>query len=251
MLTGQETETAIVSSGAKGCTFGSTDYTATINGEKFVLWDTIGLNEGDKGSTPSAMAERNLEDLMRKMETEGGLSLLVYVIRGTRYREVVRINYDLFCREICDGKVPVVVVITGLENEEPMESWWDKNKEDLQRYGLKFRGHACITATRGKLLGTGGHAYDDEYAESERTLKELVSQYCSDKPVFVTRRRHGVGRAAHSKHSPYNNAGDSERRFSSPRDQRGLYYNSSSEEGFGSWFKAFGLWVLRCGTSGR
>ncbi|KIJ06754.1 hypothetical protein PAXINDRAFT_43286, partial [Paxillus involutus ATCC 200175] len=172
MLVGENTDAARVSSGTQGCTFASASYEATISGEQFVLWDTVGLNEGEKGKTPSSVAERNLEELMREMS--GGLSLLVYVIRGTRFREVVRLHYELFYHSICRQSVPIVAVVTGLENEEPMDAWWDENKADLQRFGLVFTGHACITASPGKVLKTGRRAFEDEYEESQGKLREMV-----------------------------------------------------------------------------
>ncbi|KAF8844630.1 hypothetical protein BDN67DRAFT_666470 [Paxillus ammoniavirescens] len=183
MLVGENIGTARVSSGTQGCTFASASYEATISGEQFVLWDTVGLNEGEKGKTPSPNAERNLEELMREMS--GGLSLLVYVIRGTRFREVVRLNYELFSRSICRQSVPIVAVVTGLENEEPMDAWWDKNKADLERFGLVFQGHACITASPGKVLKTGRRAFEDEYEESQRKLREMVPRNCSRKPILI------------------------------------------------------------------
>ncbi|KAF8844633.1 hypothetical protein BDN67DRAFT_666559 [Paxillus ammoniavirescens] len=187
MLIGKNTDAACISSGTQGCTFASKNYEATINGEQFVLWDTVGLNEGEKGETPSPVAEYNLQELMQNVE--GGLSLLVYVIRGTRYREVVRINYELFHRAICGRKVPIVVVVTGLENEERMDAWWDDNEADLRKFGLVFGANACITASRGKVLKTGRHAFEDEYEESRRKLLELIPQNCSPEPILISVQR--------------------------------------------------------------
>ncbi|KIJ06578.1 hypothetical protein PAXINDRAFT_121531 [Paxillus involutus ATCC 200175] len=184
MLVGENTDAACISSGSQGCTFASKNYEATISGEQFVLWDTVGLNEGEKGETPSPVAEHNLQELMQNME--GGLSLLVYVIRGTRFREVVRINYELFYRSICRRKVPIVAVVTGLENEEQMDAWWNDNEADLQRFGLVFTGHACITASQGKVLKSGRHAFEDEYEESQRKLLELIPQNCSPEPIPIS-----------------------------------------------------------------
>ncbi|KIK92837.1 hypothetical protein PAXRUDRAFT_551492 [Paxillus rubicundulus Ve08.2h10] len=183
MLIGENTDAACISSGAQGCTFASASYEATISGEQFVLWDTVGLNEGEKGKTPPVVAERNLRELMHNIK--GGLSLLVYVIRGTRFREVVRINYDLFHRMICDQKVPIIAVVTGLENEERMDAWWDNNEADLRKFGLVFKANACITASRGKVLKTGCHAFEDEYEESRGKLLKLIPQSCSPEPILI------------------------------------------------------------------
>ncbi|KAF9223354.1 hypothetical protein BS17DRAFT_781734 [Gyrodon lividus] len=192
MLIGRGTEIPYISSGANGCTFASAGYATKIGGKEFTLWDTVGLNESEHGTTSSPVAAQNLRELMQKVE--GGLSLLVYVIRGTRFREVVRINYDIFYRAICGEKVPIVAVVTGLENEERMDSWWDDNGADLQKFGLVFTANACITASRGKLLKTGRHAFEDEYEDSKRKLYELVSRNCSQEPSFIV--AHGLQESA-------------------------------------------------------
>ncbi|KAH7888529.1 P-loop containing nucleoside triphosphate hydrolase protein [Phlebopus sp. FC_14] len=193
MLVGKEV--AEVSSGATGCTFSCERYETNLNGRGFVLWDTIGLNEGDFGRIPPDDAERRLKTLMRTVED--GLSLLIYVIRGTRYREILRINYDLFYRGLCGGRVPVVVVITGLENEQSMDSWWYENKDVLGRNGMEFKDKACVTTIRGKPIANGGCMFDEEYEESERKVKELIVQNYLPIPAAIT----GKGGDEHSKSS--------------------------------------------------
>ncbi|KIJ09098.1 hypothetical protein PAXINDRAFT_31737, partial [Paxillus involutus ATCC 200175] len=44
------------------------------------------------------------------------------------------------------SETPVVIVVTNLERENNMDDWWEKNKSSLQRLGMEFDGHACITA---------------------------------------------------------------------------------------------------------
>ncbi|KAF9222588.1 hypothetical protein BS17DRAFT_818399 [Gyrodon lividus] len=238
MLVGQNTEAACVSGGAKGCTFASTGYKATIDGEEFVLWDTVGLNEGEHGSTPSPLAECNLEELMRNMK--GGLSLLVYVIRGTRFRQVVQINYELFYRAICGKQVPIVAVVTGLENEEPMESWWSKNVADLQKFGLVFEASACITAFRGKVLKTRRHAFEDEYEESKLKLQRLVPRNCSPEPIFISAQ--GVGEIVHSEPRPVHHSSPGGLRANIGHDNPG---NTDMLDDFGSWLIHWALRVIR------
>ncbi|KAG1831901.1 hypothetical protein DFJ58DRAFT_243829 [Suillus subalutaceus] len=43
--------------------------------------------------------------------------------------------------------VPIVLVVTGLEDQEPeMEEWWRNNEKSISDLGMNFAGHACITA---------------------------------------------------------------------------------------------------------
>ncbi|KAF8645394.1 hypothetical protein AX16_007896 [Volvariella volvacea WC 439] len=55
-----------------------------------------------------------------------------------------------------------------------MESWWVDNEEDLNRRGMKFKGHACITTTKGRRMSDGTFLHEAEYKESENLIKRLV-----------------------------------------------------------------------------
>jgi len=119
---------------------------------------------------------------------KGGVSLLVYCIRGTRFKDIMRINYDLFCSIICQNKVPVVIVVTGLENESPMESWWDENGAQLKAHGMSFVGHACATTTKGKQLKSGEYVFEEEFEESEGKTRKLVTDHYLQKPWIMDER---------------------------------------------------------------
>jgi len=151
------------------------------------FWDTSGLNEGTQGTVPAKKSLHNLLELVTKLSSSeggaGGVNLLVYCIRGTRLREIVSVNYDLFWGVICQKKVPIVLVITGLENEDNMDSWWDSNKGELTEMGMEFKGHACVTATKGKLGRDGVYTFEGEYAESEVKVRNLVEATCVGQPL--------------------------------------------------------------------
>jgi len=73
-----------------------------------------------------------------------------------RPSEVVEINYEAFYRIIGSKKVPIVLIVTGLEDEVPMEGWWRRNEADMKNRGMTYNGHGCITTTRSKMaMGTG------------------------------------------------------------------------------------------------
>ncbi|TFK19611.1 hypothetical protein FA15DRAFT_548289, partial [Coprinopsis marcescibilis] len=164
---------APVSSGAVGCTFSSQGYEAVIDGQKYMLWDTAGLNEGLRGTVDPQQAILNLVELFEKLD--GRVHLLVYCIRGKRFRQVVKDNYDLFYTRLCKSNVPIVVAVTGLENEMPdMDNWWKENADDFKEYRMRFGGHACITSTRGKPLKDGGYMFDEEYDESLEKIGTLI-----------------------------------------------------------------------------
>ena len=152
--------------------------------QKYRLWDTSGLNEGDEGTVPAQKAISNLVALVRQLSTNenraGGVSLLVYCIRGARVRDIIRVNYDLFWGVICSEKVPIVLVITGLENEDVMDNWWGANRTELEEgMGMKFDGHACVTSTKGKVNKAGRYTFDEEYQESVGKVRDLLERHCA------------------------------------------------------------------------
>ena len=71
------------------------------------------------------------------------------VVTGGEY--LAKINYDLFYKIVCGAKVPIVIIATGLENEDNMEDWWADNVREFHDRGMCFSGHAYITTTRGKV----------------------------------------------------------------------------------------------------
>ncbi|KAG5638124.1 hypothetical protein H0H81_001727 [Sphagnurus paluster] len=174
------TTVAGVSGEAQGSTFESRAYPITINDQIINFWDTAGLNEGEHGTVPAQQAMRNLKDLVTVLGD--GLSLLVCCIRAARFRTIWKVNYELFVRIICQHRVPVVLVVTGLENETPMEGWWRENGMEFAKFGMHFHGHACITSTRGKQLKTGEYMYQEEYDESVHVIRRLVADRCVGEP---------------------------------------------------------------------
>ncbi|KAH7926915.1 P-loop containing nucleoside triphosphate hydrolase protein [Leucogyrophana mollusca] len=140
-----EKPVAKTSSDAVGCTFGHVSYPMEIEGETYMLWDTAGLDEGTSGTIPAAKAEEQLRIFLRGL-TPNGIDLLIYCVRGTRIRKALLRNYTIFYSAICRKKVPVVLVVTGLENSEgDMEEWWVTNERELRKHRMYFVGHACVT----------------------------------------------------------------------------------------------------------
>ena len=170
---------AAVSSAAVGCTFESFPYDVELSSRKFRLWDTVGLNEGEQGTISADRAIESLQELVSNLQYEG-VSLLVYCIRGSRLRDIVKINYDLFYKMICASKVPVVVVVTGLENEDNMEDWWSDNVVDFNSRGMRFSGHACITTMKGKVVKDGQHMFEEEYSQSVTLVQDVITRHCLD-----------------------------------------------------------------------
>src|SRR5258708_37258787 len=129
MIAGRET--AKVSNSAIGCTFKHECHEASIMDIPFNIYDTAGLNEGEQGRVPHWQAVHQLYTLIRTLD---GVSLLVYCIRG-RINRAARADWTLFSKVVCDKKVPIIAVETGLEedSEEDFDGKRTLLKEALER----------------------------------------------------------------------------------------------------------------------
>ena len=171
-------DVAASSSTAAGCTFHSEPYETSIDGLPLKLWDTSGLNEGRNGTVSAKDAVNSLFDLITRVQ---GVSLLVYCIRGPRIKSTTADNYELFFNGLCHAKVPILLVVTGLEGEEDRDGWWKENQEVFHAQGLSFTGQAGVVATRGKVRDEK-RMYDEEYDESASKVRDLIKANYSTIP---------------------------------------------------------------------
>lgn len=173
-------ELAETSNDAAGCTSSSGHYLAEISSQRLVLVDTAGLNEGTEGTVPAAKAERQLKSLLRKLMSSGsdGIGLLVYCVRNTTAPHALARDYNTFYVGICQKKVPIVVVVTGLEGETRMEDWWDTNEEKLKNHDMQFADHACVTVLQ-EYPGIP-EVFTHHIKESSEILRNLIVNNCSD-----------------------------------------------------------------------
>jgi predicted GTPase len=168
---------AEVSSSAKAVTFASTRYQKTIKRTPFTVFDTVGLSNDSPKAIDSQGAFQGLSRLVHQLED--GVSLLVYVMRGLRITECAQKNYEMFYTQLCQRRVPIIIVITGLENELDMDDWWIKNKPEFDKHRMKFHGCACITASKGKFA-EGKHRWEEEYSISKKKVEDVI--YASRSP---------------------------------------------------------------------
>ena len=158
------------SNDAVGCTFRYQCYQVLLDGLTVNLWDTVGLDEGSEGTVPARQAESSLKTFLRQITRWNGIDLLLYCVRGTRVRQALLRNYNIFYAAICRKKVPVALVVTGLENYEGnMEAWWTKHEKDLIKHGMRFDAHACVTTMR-----SDHSAIQNRLKQSRDALRNLV-----------------------------------------------------------------------------
>lgn len=172
---------AHISNDAVGCTFRSERHPIMLGDISCAIWDTVGLDEGSEGTVPAKEAENNLRDLIQVLAQSGGIHLVIYCIRGTRLTKALKRNYELFYVTACRRKVPVALVVTGLEHQQKeMETWWIENEEELRRNGMWFDAHACVTT-----LNVADQDIQQRRSSSRTMLCELVVKY-SELPGWKT-----------------------------------------------------------------
>jgi len=172
LLTGSKL--AVVSSDLDGGTSSNEPYviTAPRSGttETYTVWDTPGLNEGERGTVPARKALDNLLNLTRKT----GVNLVIYCIRAGRLPDIIRVNFDSYWRIICDTKVPIILVVTGVEQELSPDDWWKRNGRWFKRGRMTFNGQVCV-ALKGD---------PEAYQRSYEDVWELVQRHCATQPYF-------------------------------------------------------------------
>ena len=110
--------------------------------------------------------------LISRLERSGGISLLVFCMKGGRISVTTQQTYNLFVDVLCNRQVPVVIAVTHMEMHDPMEQWWIENDRAIQEYRLRSHGHACITTTRGYR-----NVFSDKYEESREIIQKLLLDY--------------------------------------------------------------------------
>jgi hypothetical protein len=166
-------EQAKTSPDMEHCTMQWEEHAIEFDGYAYRVFDTVGLDESHLGMKEYLDIIVNTYNLITKLQRDGGIDLLMFCVRaGRNTATALQSNYRLFHECLCDERVPIVLVLTGLEMEQRMEDWWDRNKVHFMRYKIDVVGHACITAAN-KLDGRHQRFYED----SRRLVRDLVIEH--------------------------------------------------------------------------
>ncbi|KAF8134420.1 hypothetical protein EV363DRAFT_1562009 [Boletus edulis] len=170
---------ADVSSSATGCTLDATSYNVVLTdrngqGHHVRLFDTVGMNESSLSKNDYLVAIEKANALINQLLRTGGIRLLIFCIRGGRITSVTQSNYHLFRDILCQNQVPVAFVITGMENEQPMEGWWTRNAALFEKSNLSCTSHACVTATPGFC-----NVYAKQYQTSRIAIHDMLLDHMS------------------------------------------------------------------------
>ena len=149
------------------CTLDSTEYQFQFGSTTIRLWDTVGLEEPEKGPHGYIGAVEKAVDLIRRLEATGGISLFLFCVRGNRITATTQSNYRLFYEVLGKKEVPIAFAVTHLEREMDMEQWWVRNSQLLEKNSMLSAGHACITTLD----------VHPRYAESRDILRGVLSRF--------------------------------------------------------------------------
>jgi len=169
-------EKAKTSPDSERCTMHWKEYPIAFDGHEYKVFDTIGLEEPQLGIQEYLDAIVNAHDLITKLKNEGGIDLLLFCVRAGRFSATILNNYRLFYEWLCEKKVPIVLVLTGLEREKEMEDWWRRFGDAFQKQHVIVDDHACITAANN-LDGRHQHLYE----QSRQLVRKLVREHTYDK----------------------------------------------------------------------
>lgn len=135
--------------GAKGITAKSHLYPPfDLNGRKVEVVDTVGLHESSHGTVPAEQAVVELVELLKK--AKDGFSLLVHVTRASRITQEHNEDYTFFVEKMTQNQIPVILAVTGCENEQPMQAWVERNQDAFKRFDYQEIVSCCF-ATGGPM----------------------------------------------------------------------------------------------------
>jgi GTPase SAR1 family protein len=169
-------EKAETSPDSQRCTMHWKEYPIAFDGHDYKVFDTIGLEEPQLGIQEYLDAIVNAHNLIMKLKNDGGIDLLLFCVRAGRFTATIQNNYRLFYEWLCEKKVPIVLVLTGLEREKEMEDWWIKFGGAFQEQHVVVDDHACITAANN-LDGRHQRLYE----QSRQVVRKLVREHTYDK----------------------------------------------------------------------
>lgn len=165
-------DVAATSNDLQRCTLRWQNYPIRFDGESYMVFDTVGLDEPQLEITEYLDAVENAYKLIQDLEAQGGIDLLLFCMRAGRLTDTLRSNYRLFHEFLCDKKVPIILAVTHLETEpEKMEEWWRRNEKTFNSQQIRVVGHACITAKNN---------FKTLYEESRVTIRDVIKQFTAD-----------------------------------------------------------------------
>ena len=165
--------------GPLGKTSKSYAYEPFVSGDCEVeIVDTVGLHESDHGTVSADKALIELVSLLEK--AKDGFSLLIHVSRASRLTKDHDEDYEYFVNRVTLRNIPVVLVVTGCENEHPMGSWVEKHNDAFKRFDYKE-----IIATCFSVGGPLESIYQPLRLESRQLVAAAIHRNALGEPFLL------------------------------------------------------------------
>jgi len=161
-----------------GESFETTSYElVTKDNTVYHFFGTDGLCQTNKATLTFDKALDNIENLLT--HSANGFNLLVFVRKSVPITQIDKDEYDMFVHTVANNRVPVICVVTGCEEEEPMQKWVENNASTFKSSGMVF---AEMIATCFRAGGRFEKTYEQLRAESAKNVWKAVIEKSADKP---------------------------------------------------------------------
>lgn len=169
--------------GAVGCTFKIEMFSSIpVKGIDYEFIDIVGLNETEIDTVPGSYALTILIDFLKS--NKQGFNLLIFVVRIGRITETTMDNYNLFVRNLTVGKVPVICVVTGCENEDPMSAWGERNASSFQKNEMNFKAIVCSCFAKSGRMDLE-NIFRDLRTESVHSVMNAIDKHSLQQPISL------------------------------------------------------------------
>ena len=174
------------SSQAIGCTVENTKVSGTIQDRPdllFNIYDTVGLSESADGSIPTVTAFIQLIKLAYAVPN--GINLLICCAeKGRLSSERFKANYRILKEELCENRIPCLLVITKCDGDDPIDDWWFDNEATVRnKLKFDFVDGVCVSTVKTKKKDPDQILED--YKVSRQNLVAAIVKHALTKPTSI------------------------------------------------------------------
>ncbi|KAG0707123.1 kinase-like domain-containing protein [Suillus ampliporus] len=161
---------AHTSNDAGRCTKQRKDYSISFCDTVYRVFDTVGFARSNGTPlTPKERSEKYPKQQIREIHEQTGIDLLLFCVSSRNFHvEAMLDDYRKIQDELRGRQVPVVLVVTHVEEPFAIESWWSKTLSTFRAQLNTISNHICITSIHDKYL-----------YESREHIFQMIAQHCT------------------------------------------------------------------------
>lgn len=138
----------------------------------------MGLHESNHGTVPAEQAIVEIVEILKN--AKDGFSLLIHVTRASRITQEHDEDYTFFVEKMTQNQIPVILAVTGCENEQPMQAWVERNRNAFSRF--KYQDIvSCCFAEGGPMEAH----FQPLRVKSREFLLEAIEAHSARTPVKI------------------------------------------------------------------